>query len=244
MEPTDLGASFAAVAARRRRRAAGAGGAAAGDAAVPQKRYRPAVEDYVVGVVVDRNADGYRVDLPNATCGATLSALAFEGATKRHRPALAIGDAVYARVRSAKRGADAELTCAAKRGSRKEWTTGKATFGKLEAGPACAIAAVAPAYVGALLARDAAVLTALAAHVKYEVAVGHNGAVWLRSNSTLDSIIVRNAIENAQHLETPEIKTMVDQIVAALHARTTLLAYEAGSGDAPDGGGGGGDDDE
>jgi exosome complex component RRP40 len=84
---------------------------------------------------------------------------------------------------------------------------------------------VSPAFARRLLARDAPVLAALGKHVKYEVAIGHNGAVWIRSGNTLDTIIVSNAVENAEHLDEAQVAPMVDQIVAGMHARTTLLVH-------------------
>ena len=86
-------------------------------------------------------------------------------------------------------------------------------------------ASSARSLVARLLARDAPVLAALGKHVKYEVAIGHNGAVWIRSGNTLDTIIVSNAVENAEHLDEAQVAPMVDQIVAGMHARTTLLVH-------------------
>jgi exosome complex component RRP40 len=43
----------------------------------------------VLGVVTDKHADDYRVDI-RASSSATLSALSFEGATKRSRPRLQV----------------------------------------------------------------------------------------------------------------------------------------------------------
>ena len=103
--------------------------------------------------------------------------------------------------------------------------TGAATFGKLESGPACVVARVSPTFSRRLLSKDAPVFSALARHLKFEVAIGLNGAVWIRAASTLDTIIAKNAIENAEHLEADQIPPMVDQIVAGMHARTTLLSH-------------------
>jgi len=74
------------------------------------KRYYAAVGDTVVGVVSDRNAEFYRVRLHGTTM-AILPVLAFDGATKRNKPNLAIGALVFARVVSVSKYMDTELTC-------------------------------------------------------------------------------------------------------------------------------------
>lgn len=53
------------------------------------KRYIPAQRDLVLGTIVARHAEGYRVDLGSAHMAA-LDALAFEGATKRSKPNLKV----------------------------------------------------------------------------------------------------------------------------------------------------------
>ena len=74
------------------------------------RRYVPAVGDVVVGIVSDRNAEFYKVQL-HATAVATLPVLAFDGATKRNKPNLAIGSAIFARVASCSKHMDPELSC-------------------------------------------------------------------------------------------------------------------------------------
>ena len=54
----------------------------------------PAVEDAVIGIIVDRHADGYKVDIGAAQL-ASLPALAFEGATKRNRATLEVCSSVF-----------------------------------------------------------------------------------------------------------------------------------------------------
>lgn len=48
-------------------------------------QYVPLIGDVVIGLVVERFSEGYKVDL-RAPTPASLNALAFEGATKRNRP--------------------------------------------------------------------------------------------------------------------------------------------------------------
>jgi exosome complex component RRP40 len=49
----------------------------------------PAVGEPVIGIIVARHAEGYRVDI-GASQMASLEALAFEGATKRSKPKLKV----------------------------------------------------------------------------------------------------------------------------------------------------------
>ena len=74
------------------------------------RRYIPAVGDVVVGVVSDRNAEFYRVQL-HASAVATLPVLAFDGATKRNKPNLVVGSVVFARVAVCSKHMDPELSC-------------------------------------------------------------------------------------------------------------------------------------
>lgn len=73
-------------------------------------RYVASASDSVIGQITNRGAESYTVSLFGAH-SATLPALSFQGATKRHRPNLRIGSLVYARVVSADRFTEPELTC-------------------------------------------------------------------------------------------------------------------------------------
>ena len=53
------------------------------------RRYWPALGDHVIGVVADKGAADYKLDLGGAV-RAMLPVLAFDGATKRNRPQLAV----------------------------------------------------------------------------------------------------------------------------------------------------------
>jgi exosome complex component RRP40 len=77
------------------------------------RRYIPAVGDVVVGIIADRNAEFYRVQL-HGTSLAILPALAFDGATKRNKPNLAVGAVVFARVAKCCRHMEPELSCEGK----------------------------------------------------------------------------------------------------------------------------------
>ena len=61
------------------------------------KRYVASKGENVIGVVTAKTGDLFRVDIGTSQ-PASLSYLAFEGATKRNRPNVNIGDIVYAKV--------------------------------------------------------------------------------------------------------------------------------------------------
>ena len=64
---------------------------------VHSKRYVANRGENVIGVVTAKMGDTFRVDIGTAE-PASLSYLAFEGATKRNRPSVNVGDLVYAKL--------------------------------------------------------------------------------------------------------------------------------------------------
>jgi hypothetical protein len=56
---------------------------------VPTSQYIPAQGEPVIGVVIARHMEGYRVDIGSSQ-SASLDALAFEDATKRNKPDLKV----------------------------------------------------------------------------------------------------------------------------------------------------------
>lgn len=57
-------------------------------------KYVPAPQESVVGVVIGRSGENWRVDI-GAAHAATLDGLAFEGATKRNKPNLKVISFVF-----------------------------------------------------------------------------------------------------------------------------------------------------
>ena len=142
------------------------------------RRYVPALGDHVIGVVSDRHADEYRLQL-GAAAPASLPVLAFDGATKRNRPHLEVGALVYARVVLAHRDMEPEASCAAPPGlGAKDWVTNESVFGELKGGH---VFECPQALCRRLMGTDCPVLDALGGLAPFELAVGANGRVWVRS---------------------------------------------------------------
>jgi exosome complex component RRP40 len=190
-----------------------------------KRRYRPALEDRIVGIVVDRmgtdgGADLYRIDI-RAAHYAILSNLHFEGATKRNKPQLQPGQLIYARIQSCDDPLlDPTLSCM--NGpldmglSRKDWMTQEGVYGELRGdGTLCRIS---PRLARQLLdptGQDNVVLTELAQckNLAFELAIGVNGYVWIHSSVPEYTLLIQNAIQNSEVLTAPQIRAMVKNLV-------------------------------
>lgn len=178
------------------------------------KRYLPIIDDCVIGTVVDKSQDWYRVDI-GAPEPAMLPALAFEGASKRNKPNIELNTLVYARVARTDRDMEAELTCVDKH-SKKDWMTGQTTFGELSGG---LTVATTLSFAQSLLtpATDSSpVLEECGRFVPYEVCIGVNGRIWINSGSRIATILIANAIVNAQHLTRAQTVAMVSAIMQTI----------------------------
>ncbi|EPQ29251.1 uncharacterized protein PFL1_03006 [Pseudozyma flocculosa PF-1] len=163
-------------------------------------RYVPAPNDSIIGQITNKGAESYTVHL-SAAHSAILPVLSFEGATKRHKPNLAIGTLVYARLLSADRFTEPELTCI-------DPQTGKAEgYGELTATNARGVPqGVAMAYrVSTGLARSLVrpkhdLLRTVAKSITFEAAIGVNGFVWIRAANVAQVVAVGKILKLAdQH---------------------------------------------
>ncbi|KAJ2160506.1 exosome non-catalytic core subunit rrp40 [Coemansia sp. RSA 552] len=170
-----------------------------------RRRYVAAEGEPVVGVVVARHGEGYRVDIGSAH-DALLPLLAFEGATRRNKPNLAVGAVVYARVVVANSVMDPEIECF-------NSNTGKAEgYGELAGGFMfkCSLG-----LARRLISGSAPVLGALGKSLPFEVAVGVNGRVWLDAESPQKTVLVANAIRNSEFLDAAQCRQMVRELLGA-----------------------------
>lgn len=72
----------------------------------------------MIGIVVAKASLSVNLDIGTSD-HASLSLLAFEGATKRNKPNIQIGDIVYARVLSANKDIKSELVCISAQGKKE-----------------------------------------------------------------------------------------------------------------------------
>lgn len=168
-----------------------------------QKRYLPSVGDAVLGVVTDRHSENFDIDIGGPSL-ALLPVLAFEGASRRNRPNLQVGTAVYARVAVHHPDRVPELVCTD--------VSGKAAgFGPLTGGY---IFSCSTGLARALLGTPTCpVLEALGGSLSFEIAVGMNGRVWVNSSKYETTVLISNAITNAAYLPPSLQRSMVKQLL-------------------------------
>ncbi|KAL0580653.1 exosome non-catalytic core subunit rrp40 [Marasmius crinis-equi] len=167
------------------------------------RRYVPSAQEPVIGVVTQRQGEGYRVDIGSAHY-ANLDGLAFEGATKRNKPNLKVGSLVYARVSLAHKDMEPELECFDAQTHKSEG------FGELKSGflVKCSMR-MCRQYVirnpgiytfmndnyDRLLDTNHFLLPLLGGLFPLEVAIGLNGRVWINSKEPKQVIAIARAIE-------------------------------------------------
>lgn len=170
-----------------------------------QKRYVPARGETVIGTIVQKSGDIFRVDVGGA-CPATLSYLSFEGATKKNRPIVQVGDIVYAKMLVASKDMEPEIVCVDSGGK-------KGRLGVLTEGYVfnCSLNLVRK-----VLNPNCPLIDSLKNEWPFEMAAGLNGKIWIKANTTRETIAVGNAILAAEHLNNVEIKAMCKNVAKIL----------------------------
>lgn len=170
-----------------------------------QKRYTPAKNDSVVGIVQSRTTEFFWVDI-NSSEPASLSYLAFEGATKKNRPDIDSGDLVFCKVVLANSDLEPELVCVDSSG--KKGNLGKLTGGLMFP---CSINLVRK-----ILNERCNLLHLLSKEVQYEIAAGINGRIWINSKAMKTTILLRSTILEAEYTPYNEMKNLVDKFATEL----------------------------
>ena len=152
-------------------------------------RYIPQPSDVIISTVHHSAADYYHCSITPHTSYALLPHLAFEGATKKTRPKLQPGSLVYARILKADKDSETEMLC-------YNPSTGKSEgMGELKGGM---LFDVSLAMARRLLMKGSegcvVCLEELAEKLAFEIAVGRNGKVWVKSGGVRETLIVGKAL--------------------------------------------------
>lgn len=172
-----------------------------------EKRYVPNRGENVVGIVTQKAGDIFRVDI-GASDQASLSYLAFEGASKRNRPDVQVGDVVYGKLLVASKDMEPELVCVDSLGK-------KGKLGVLN--PDGMLFSCSLNLVRKILNPESPLLKLLAKEHKYELAIGMNGKIWIKAGPSVEeTVAVANAILAAEFTpptEMPQLCSKIAQLI-------------------------------
>ncbi|CAG9818553.1 unnamed protein product [Phaedon cochleariae] len=153
-----------------------------------RKHYVPKKGDLVVGVVVKKAGDILRTDIGSAEF-ASLSMLAFEGATKKLKPDVQVGDVVYAKLLNAHREMEPELVCI-----DSYYKAGKLGILSNDG----FLMNISLTLAQSLLDIENPLLRTLGKKFPYEIAIGVNGKVWVNSKTSKDVLNLIKTFEVAE----------------------------------------------
>lgn len=154
-----------------------------------QKRYIPVKGETVVGIVTSKAGDFFKVDVGSSE-QASLHYLAFEGTTKKNRPNVNVGDTLYATVLGASKDMEPELVCIDAVGK-------KGKMGVLDSDGfifTCSLNLIRK-----ILNPNCPLLKYLGKEIPYEIAIGMNGKIWVRTKTVKGTIAVASAVLAAEN---------------------------------------------
>ncbi|GAB0091114.1 Exosome complex component RRP40 [Sergentomyia squamirostris] len=172
-----------------------------------QRRYIPAKGDTVIGYVTGKGTDTFRVDIGSSE-PASLSYLAFEGATKRNRPDVHVGDILFARLLIASGDCEPELVCLDSSGLKKD------RFGVL---PTEGFVFEASINLCRKMLDERHPLTkALAKEYRYELAIGVNGRIWVKGHNLRQTIGLSHAILGVEQIPKDQLDDYCRDVIGKL----------------------------
>lgn len=168
------------------------------------KRYVPHANDFVVGVITGTFGENYRVSLSNFSAGVQLSIYGFPNASRKNRPNLKIGDLVYARISNCQRDIDIEIECI-------DPTTGKeGGFGQLTEGLTFDVKLGFARFL--LFSKQVPILETLSAKCEFEIAIGVNGRIWIKTQDPKHTITCAQCIQQSQNWSSQETANQVNLV--------------------------------
>ncbi|KAM6981141.1 exosome complex component RRP40 [Aplochiton taeniatus] len=167
-----------------------------------QRRYVPAKGESVIGIVTAKAGDIFKVDVGGSE-QASLSYLGFEGATKRNRPNVQVGDLVYGHFIIANKDMEPELACIDSSGR----ANGMGVFG---AGGL--LFKVSLGLMRRLLSPQSEIVKELGKLFPFEMVLGMNGRVWVKAKSIQHTLIVANLLESCENMTAQQRQALFKRV--------------------------------
>uniref|UniRef100_A0A8D2JHP1 Exosome complex component RRP40 n=1 Tax=Varanus komodoensis TaxID=61221 RepID=A0A8D2JHP1_VARKO len=168
-----------------------------------QQKYVPVRGDHVIGIVTAKAGDIFKLDVGGSE-QASLSYLAFEGATKRNRPNVQVGDLVYGQFIVANKDMEPEMACID--------SSGRAN-GMGVIGQDGFLFKVSLGLIRKLLAADCQIIQDLGQLYPFELVLGMNGRIWVKAKTIQQTLIVANVLEACEHMTAEQRKQAVAKLL-------------------------------
>ena len=168
------------------------------------KYYSAKVDDPVIGIIVQKSSEFYKVDI-NSYTHAILNTKDFEGATKKQKPNLNLGDLVFARISKVNKFDTPTLSCINPL-EHKNWASGESYFGGIKNGNLFSINRLNTWS----FYKENYALNRLNDVVGYEIIVGFNGRMWINSEKPEDIYTIYEILINS-------LSQSEDQIEKSIH---------------------------
>uniref|UniRef100_A0A8P0PRL6 Exosome complex component RRP40 n=2 Tax=Canis lupus familiaris TaxID=9615 RepID=A0A8P0PRL6_CANLF len=164
--------------------------------------YVPVKGDHVIGIVTAKSGDIFKVDVGGSE-PASLSYLAFEGATKRNRPNVQIGDLIYGQFVVANKDMEPEMVCID--------SCGRAS-GMGVIGQDGLLFKVTLGLIRKLLAPDCEILQEVGKLYPLEIVFGMNGRIWVKAKTIQQTLILANILEACEHMTADQRKQIFSRL--------------------------------
>ncbi|XP_003940110.1 exosome complex component RRP40 isoform X1 [Saimiri boliviensis] len=167
-----------------------------------QKRYVPVKGDHVIGIVTAKSGDIFKVDVGGSE-PASLSYLSFEGATKRNRPNVQVGDLIYGQFVVANKDMEPEMVCID--------SCGRAN-GMGVIGQDGLLFKVTLGLIRKLLAPDCEIIQEVGKLYPLEIVFGMNGRIWVKAKTIQQTLILANILEACEHMTSDQRKQIFSRL--------------------------------
>ncbi|TRY91132.1 hypothetical protein DNTS_020422 [Danionella cerebrum] len=172
-----------------------------------QRRYVPAKGESVIGIVTSKAGDVFKVDVGGSE-QASLSYLAFEGATKRNRPNVQVGDLVFGQFAVANRDMEPELVCIDGCGR----ANGMGVFGNDGLLFRCSLG-----LARRLLTPNSELVKDLQQVFPFETVVGLNGRIWIKARTVTQTLILMNLLEACENMTAQQRHSLLQKVKDCSH---------------------------
>jgi len=168
------------------------------------KYYSPKVDDFVIGTIIQKNPEFYKVDIGTYT-HSMLNTKDFEGASKKTKPNLNLGDLVFARVFKVNKFDAPVLSCISQY-DVKNWASGESFFGQLKNGN---VFNFNMQHAWKFINKDNYLLNRLNDMISFEIVVAHNGKMWINSDSNSNISDINRLLIKSINMDNSEVEKLV-----------------------------------